>query len=67
MSAPTVETGLDYDDILGFPGDGFKDKDSANPTDVSEPVVDGGDTQMKEAAACSDQSSSKKHKTREHY
>jgi hypothetical protein len=31
MSAPETEGGQDYDDILGFPGDGFKDKDDANP------------------------------------
>jgi len=33
MSAPEAEGGQDYDDILGFPGDGFKDKDYANPTE----------------------------------
>jgi hypothetical protein len=30
MSAPVEEGGQDYDDILGFPGDGFKDKDDTN-------------------------------------
>ena len=33
MSAPEVEGGQDYDDILVFPGDGFKDKDDASPTE----------------------------------
>jgi hypothetical protein len=30
MSAPKEEGAQDYDDILGFPGDGFKDKDDTN-------------------------------------
>ena len=34
MSAPEAEGGQDYDDILGFPGDGFKDKDDANPAEA---------------------------------
>ena len=34
MSTPEVEGGQDYDDILGFPGDGFKDKDDVNPTET---------------------------------
>jgi hypothetical protein len=34
MSAPETEGGQDYDDILGFPGDGFKDKDDGNPVEV---------------------------------
>jgi hypothetical protein len=33
-SAPEAEGGQDYDDILGFPGDGFKDKDDANPAEA---------------------------------
>ena len=32
MSTPSVEGGQDYNDILGFPGDEFKDKDDVNPT-----------------------------------
>jgi hypothetical protein len=55
---------------LGFPGDGFKDKDDANPTEVRESVVDGGDSQMNEEADGSDQittkkrqNTTKKHKT----
>jgi hypothetical protein len=56
MSAPAAEGGQDYDDILGFPGDGFKDKDDANPAEAREPAVDGGDTQMNEEAAGSCQS-----------
>ena len=28
ISAPTTEGGHHYDDILGFPGDGFQDMDS---------------------------------------
>jgi hypothetical protein len=31
MSAPALEGGQDYDDIMGFPGDGFVDKTDANP------------------------------------
>jgi hypothetical protein len=34
MSAPEAEVGQDYGDILGFPGDGFKDKDYANPAEA---------------------------------
>jgi hypothetical protein len=34
MSAPQAEGGQDYDDILGFPGDGFKDKDDPNPAET---------------------------------
>jgi hypothetical protein len=31
VSSSEEEGGQDYDDILGFPGNGFKDKDDANP------------------------------------
>ena len=55
-----LEGEQDYDDIMGFPGDGFKDKNDANPTEVRKPVVDGGDTQMNETEAGSDQDSVKK-------
>ncbi len=34
MSAPESKGGQDYDDILGFPGDGFKDKDDVNPVET---------------------------------
>ena len=34
MSVPEAEGGQDQDDILGFPGDGFKDKDDANPAET---------------------------------
>ena len=34
MSVPAAEGGQDYDDILGFPGDGFKDKDDTNPPET---------------------------------
>ena len=30
MSAAEEEEGQDYDDILGFPGDGFKDNDDVD-------------------------------------
>jgi hypothetical protein len=43
--------------------DGFKDKDDANPAEVREPDVDGGDTQMNEEATGSGQITDKKHKT----
>ena len=46
----------DYDESFGFPGDGFKDEDDANPSEVREPAVDGGDAQMNEEAAGSGQS-----------
>ncbi len=32
--------------ILGFPGDGFKDKQDTAPTETVEVNVDGGDTPM---------------------
>ncbi len=48
---------------MRFPGDGFKDKDDANPDETREPVVDSGDTQMNEEATGSDQNTTKKHKT----
>jgi hypothetical protein len=31
MSASEEEEGQDYHDILGFPGDGFKDNDDVDP------------------------------------
>ena len=31
MSVPEEEGGKDYDDILGFPEDGFKDKNVGDP------------------------------------
>ena len=34
MSVSVSEGGQDYDDILGFPGDGFKDKDDVNPVET---------------------------------
>jgi hypothetical protein len=34
MSVPEEEGGQDYDDILGFPGDGFKDKDDTNDVET---------------------------------
>ena len=63
MSAPVTEGGQDYDDILGFPGDGFQDKDAVDPVEVSEPTVEGGDTEMNEVAPSSGPSSVKKRKT----
>jgi hypothetical protein len=63
MSAPAVEGGQDCDDILGFPGDGFKDKDDTDPVEVREPVVDDGDSQINEESTDSGQSTVKKRKT----
>jgi hypothetical protein len=39
MSSPEAEGGQDYGDILGFPGDGFKDKNDANPAEVLLTVI----------------------------
>ena len=49
-----------------FRGTGLtsENKDDDDPTEVREPTVDGGDTQMNETTAGSDQNSVKKHKTR---
>jgi len=33
---------------LGFPGDGFKDKEDAGPLEVMESDLDGGDTPLNE-------------------
>ena len=63
MSTPTTEGGQDYDDILGFPGDGFQDKGVVEPAESSEPVVEGGDAKMNETSPSSDPNSVKKHKT----
>jgi hypothetical protein len=35
MSVPEEEGGQDYDDILGFPGDGFLDPEDGDPPMVS--------------------------------
>ncbi len=51
MSSLTAEGGLDYDDILEFPGDVFQDKDSVQTSLVSEPVVKGGDTELIEVSS----------------
>ena len=63
MSATTAEGGHDYDDILGFPGAGFQDKNTVDPTESSEPAVESGDAEMNETAPTSGPSSAKKHKT----
>ena len=60
--APAAEGGHDYDDILGFPGDGFQDKDAVEPAEASEPAVEGGDAEMNEAAPPSGPSSALKRK-----
>jgi hypothetical protein len=61
MFAPEEEGGQDYGDILGFPGDGFNDKNDADPHEVMEPDLDAGDTPMDETGPGCDQSSVKKH------
>ena len=48
MSAPTTEGGHDYDDILGFPGDDFQDKDVVESEETSEPDVESADAEMNE-------------------
>ena len=48
---------------MGFPGDGFQDKDAVDPAESSESVVEGGDSEMNETAPSSGPSSDKKHKT----
>ena len=40
MSVSEEEGGQDYDDILGYPGDGSKDKDDTDPDETYKcPVV----------------------------
>ena len=63
MFAPVGEGGHDYDDILGFPGDVFQDKDDVDPTETSEPAVEGGDSEMNESTPASGPSSIQKHKS----
>ena len=55
-----MEGGQDYDDILGFPGDGFQDKTVVDPSETSEPVVEGGDVETNEDTPSSVPSSGKK-------
>ena len=62
MSAPVEEGGQDYDDILGFPGDGFKDNDDTDPDETTARDLDGGDTPMDETGPPGGQGSVKKHK-----
>jgi hypothetical protein len=62
MSAPEEEGGQDYDDFLGFPGDGFKDKDVTDPDETTETDLHVGDTPMDDAGAGCGQSSAKKRK-----
>ena len=62
MSAPEEEGGQDYDDMFGFPGDGFKDKDDADPDETTETDLDAGDAPMDDAGAACGQSSAKKRK-----
>ena len=63
VSEPAAEGGQDYDDILGFPGDGFQDTSVVHPDETSDTVVEGGDTEMNETTPSSDPNSGKKHKT----
>jgi hypothetical protein len=48
MSAPEAEGSQDYDDIMGFPGDGFQDKEDVFPPEDMDTDLDGGDTPMNE-------------------
>ena len=59
MSAPEEEGGQDYDDILGYPGDGSKDKDDTDPDETTETHLDAGDSPMDDAGAACGQSSVK--------
>ena len=62
MSAPEEEGGQDYDDILGFPGDGFRDKDDVEPDETRARDLDAGDAPMDETGAACGQGTAKKHK-----
>ena len=46
---------------MGFPGDGFQDKADLHPAEVSDTVVEGGDTEMNETTPSDVPSSGKKH------
>ena len=60
MSESETVGGQDDDEILGFPGDGFKD---ANLAEVRDPSEDTGDSEMNEVEGVSGQDSTKKRKT----
>jgi hypothetical protein len=65
MPAPVTEGGQDDDSILGFPGDGFKDKTDANPGVLGEQDEEGDEShvsQMDETVGGSGQGSVKKWK-----
>ena len=62
MSSTEEEGGQDYDDFLGFPGDGFKDNDDTDPDETTARDLDGGDTPIDEAGAAGGQGSAKKRK-----
>ena len=48
MSAPEAKGGQDYDDILGFPGDGFQDAEDEGPSDTMSADLNGGAEPMYE-------------------
>ena len=62
MSAPEEEGGQDYDDMFGFPGDGFKDKDDADPDETTETDFHAGDTPMDDTGVACGRNSVKKRK-----
>ena len=60
MSVSEVEGGLDHDDILGFPGDGYQDPQDGDPPETMDEDLDSGAARMTEESAGSGPSSAKK-------